>query len=497
MPLFKQDATYYAQEVKAGRLTASQLVDWALENIQALNPSLHAVAHVQAESARAQAQTHDQLWRQLSESERQELPAFFGVPILLKDLGQLQAGEPSYAGAQLMADYIANQTSYFVESIQALGFIVVGRTNVPEFGFKNISDAQFTGAVSYPGDLTRNAGGSSGGAAAALKAGMVPIVTASDGGGSIRIPASFCGLIGLKPSRGRVPVGPDGYRGWQGASVHFALTKSVRDTWTLLEGLQVEQWAAPYMVPRLSPGPLTLPQRPLRIAYLLDSPLTPQVRLDVANLLRQTVERLAGMGHELVPVDFPVDVIAAARDYTTMNAVETVAMMRGFEASLGRALTPDDMEPMTWGIYQAGLPWDAADYSQLLGRWDQLAADMENFFQDYDLLLTPGTNGPAPLHGSFAASAEMAQRLLNQEDLAKEARTDLIMERWQDSWAYTPWTFLQNLAGQPAIMLPLGKSSEGLPLGVQLWAGKGQERVLCQLAAAFEAAGVLETEIIE
>ncbi|MBF0934782.1 MAG: amidase, partial [Abiotrophia defectiva] len=347
MPLFKQDATYYAQEVKAGRLTASQLVDWALENIHALNPTLKAVAHVQAESARAQAQAHDQLWRQLSESERQELPAFFGVPILLKDLGQLQAGEPSYAGAQLMADYVANQTSYFVERIQALGFIVVGRTNVPEFGFKNISDAQFTGAVSYPGDLTRNAGGSSGGAAAALKAGMVPIVTASDGGGSIRIPASFCGLIGLKPSRGRVPVGPDGYRGWQGASVHFALTKSVRDTWTLLEGLQVEQWAAPYMVPRLSPGPLTLPQRPLRIAYLLDSPLTPQVRLDVANLLRQTVERLAGMGHELVPVDFPVDVIAAARDYTTMNAVETVAMMRGFEASLGRALTPDDMEPMT------------------------------------------------------------------------------------------------------------------------------------------------------
>ena len=259
----------------------------------------------------------------------------------------------------------------------------------------------------------------------------------------------------------------------------------------------MEQWAAPYMVPRLSPGPLTLPQRPLRIAYLLDSPLTPQVRLDVANLLRQTVERLAGMGHELVAVDFPVDVIAAARDYTTMNAVETVAMMRGFEASLGRALTPDDMEPMTWGIYQAGLPWDAADYSQLLGRWDQLAADLENFFQDYDLLLTPGTNGPAPLHGSFAASAEMAQRLLNQEGLAKEARSDLIMERWQDSWAYTPWTFLQNLAGQPAIMLPLGKSSEGLPLGVQLWAGKGQERVLCQLAAAFEAAGVLETEIIE
>ena len=151
MPLFKQDATYYAQEVKAGRLTASQLVDWALDNIQALNPSLHAVAHVQAESARAQAQAHDQVWRQLSESERQELPAFFGVPILLKDLGQLQAGEPSYAGAQLMADYVAKQTSYFVERIQALGFIVVGRTNVPEFGFKNISDAQFTGAVSYPG----------------------------------------------------------------------------------------------------------------------------------------------------------------------------------------------------------------------------------------------------------------------------------------------------------------------------------------------------------
>ena len=218
-----QDALGMANAVKAGQVSARELVEDAIARIERLNPSLQAVVNKQYDEALEKATTGPFVDK-----------VFGGVPILLKDLGQHQAGHLSTAGSRLFANYRPSQTDAFVQRLEGLGFIILGRTNTPEFGFKNISDSSLHGAVNLPRDPQRNAGGSSGGAAAAVAAGLVPLAAASDGGGSIRIPASFNGLIGLKPSRGRMPVGPSSYRGWQGASVHFAITRSIRDTQALL-----------------------------------------------------------------------------------------------------------------------------------------------------------------------------------------------------------------------------------------------------------------------
>lgn len=271
--LFEFDATHYAQKILSGEKTATELVKRAITNIETLNPTLNAVVVKDFDEARDKAAQYDDYLNTLDAKAKSELPPFYGVPILLKDLGQSQKGVPTMSGARLMDGHVASQTDNFTQRIEASGFIIVGRTNVAEFGFKNISDSKFTGRVNSPINANRNPGGSSGGAAAALKAGMVPIVTAGDGGGSIRIPASFNGLIGLKTSRGRIPVGPGGYRGWQGASVNFALTKSVRDTWKLLSWMQVEQLEAPFMIPSIVHESLMPLNRPLRIAYTMKSPI--------------------------------------------------------------------------------------------------------------------------------------------------------------------------------------------------------------------------------
>ncbi|MGV3060946.1 amidase family protein, partial [Streptococcus hyovaginalis] len=202
-----RDATDMAEAVNNRKVSAKELVLDTIDKVEGLNPDLNAITSTRFEKALMEAETRD-----FSDKP------FAGVPIFLKDLGQEQEGEPSTSGSILFKDYYARQSDYYVERLEALGFIVLGRTNTPEFGFKNISDSRLHGPVNLPDDPTRNAGGSSGGAAAVVASGISPVAAASDGGGSIRIPASFNGLIGLKPTRGRIPVGPGSYRGWQGAS---------------------------------------------------------------------------------------------------------------------------------------------------------------------------------------------------------------------------------------------------------------------------------------
>ena len=275
--LFEKDATFYAEKIRKREISVSEVVEAALDNIERLNPKLNAVVHVQAYEARAKATAFDYELIYLSAEECDKLPPFYGVPILLKDLGQSEAGQPDSSGAKLMNGLVAQESDNFVKKVLSSGFIVVGRTNVPEFGFKNETDSDMFNYARSPFSEKLNAGGSSGGAAAALKAGMVPIVTASDGGGSIRIPASFNGLIGLKPSRGRTPVGPGSYRGWQGASIHFALTKSVRDTWAMLKVMQTEQYNAPFVLPEIKNQILTPLTRPLKFAYSYVSPIGGEV----------------------------------------------------------------------------------------------------------------------------------------------------------------------------------------------------------------------------
>lgn len=273
-----KDATAMAQAIKQHKVSSQELVEQAIYKIEEQNVSVNAVVSKQYNEA-----------RQAAKYANASNAPFAGVPILLKDLGQNQKGQLSTSGSQLFKHYYAKQTDYLVQSFEKLGFIILGRTNTPEFGFKNISDSQLHGNVNLPFDHSRNAGGSSGGAAAAVSSGMVPIAGASDGGGSIRIPASFNGLIGLKPSRGRIPVGPSSYRGWQGASSHFALTKSVRDTKRLLYYLQSYQVESPFPLKKLSKESLFefSVSKPLKIAVLMDSPLKTKVSSEAKQLLKK------------------------------------------------------------------------------------------------------------------------------------------------------------------------------------------------------------------
>lgn len=495
--LFEQDALYYAKQIKTKEVTVTELVKRALKNIEMYDAQLNALSHVQTDEALKHASQLDVQIKSLSSAEMNALPPFLGVPILLKDLGQEEAGQPSTNGSSLMGEYISEHTSNFTQKVLDSGFIVVGRTNVPEFGFKNESDSDFTGSVSSPFDASLNAGGSSGGAAAALKAGIVPIVTASDGGGSIRIPASFNGLIGLKPTRGRTPVGPGSYRGWQGASIDFALTKSVRDTWAMLKTLQVEQFEAPFVLPRIEQIELKPLASKLKLAYSFDSPINQEVTDDAKNTVRIAVEKLKELGHDLEIAVSATDGIHAMESYYIVNGVETASMIDGMEQNMNSSISVNDMEPMSWGLYRSGLQITGVEYSQVLAFWDQLAAITETFFEEYDALILPSTNGPAFKHNHFKQTEEFIDKLKDIDSYSKEDQQALIWEMFQYSLAYTPFTQQQNLTGQPAISLPLYKTETGLPVGTQIWTRKGNEVLLLQIAKLFEDEGLLDTDIIK
>lgn len=477
------DASAMAQAVRAGEISPIELVEAAIAQADALNPALNAIVSERYALARQEARERD----------FSDLP-FAGVPIFIKDLGQDMAGLKSTSGSRLFKDYVAQKSITLVERLQALGFIILGNTNTPEFGFKNISDSSSNGIVNLPIDHARNAGGSSGGSAALVAAGVVPLAAASDGGGSIRIPASFNGLIGLKPSRGRIPAGPDTYRGWQGASVHFALTKSVGDTKALLYHLQDCQMESPFPLPLLSKEEVFETKvNGLKIALLSSDYKGQPLSDDLLEALAKTKESLVKLGHQVIEIDsLPLDMTAVMQDYYFMNAAETAAMFDGIASALGRSVTKDDMEVMTWAIYQAGQGLKAKDYSKVLTAWDRYSAQMHAFHEDFALLLTPTTFAKAPLHGQLTPDPELMAQLANAEIYSNKEQLQLVWDMFDKGLALNPYTPLANLTGQPAISLPLYSLEEKYPLGMQFMAAKGREDLLLALAQQFEDAGLLK-----
>ena len=479
----QKDALYYTELLRTKKVSPEELIVDAFKKIDRENPRYNAVVHTRREKALHEARTRD-FGNTL----------FGGVPILIKDLGQDLAGEPSTSGSQLLRNYVAPRTSHFIEAIEKAGFIVIGQTSTPEFGFKNITDAVIHGPTRNPFNRDHSPGGSSGGAAAAVASDMVAIATASDGGGSIRIPASFTGLVGLKPTRGRTPVGPGAYRGWQGASISFALTKTVRDTAMMLDALQTIQAAATFQTP-LFPGSHFQEQqsgkhRKFRIAYSLESPVKSVVSADAKQAVLQTVTVLEELGYEVEEKKPDIDGILLMEAYYAMNGAETDAMLRGFAAKLGRPLTADDMELVSWSLYQYGQTISGGDYSLALGLWDQAAATMDQFHESYDLLLQPTTAAGAPRIDHAFQSEELKERMRRADLLSAADRKEVVWTMFEESLGVTPFTQQANLTGQPAISLPVYRTDSGLPLGVQFTAPKGKEEWLLDIAAVLERAGM-------
>ena len=455
------DALGLAELVRKGETSADELLGEALARTESRNPALHAVNMVWADFARA--------------AVRAGLPEgpFRGVPFLLKDLHAQLAGMPLTFGSRLFASYVSESDSEITLRYRRAGLVIFGRTASPEFGLTATTESTLWGETRNPWNLARTSGGSSGGASAAVAAGILPAAHASDGGGSIRIPASCCGLFGLKPTRARVPSGPHQGEGWGGMSTAHAVTRSVRDSAALLDATQGPDAGAPYHAPE--------PERPylaevtrapgrLRIALQTDTfngaPTHPECR-DAALAAAKLCESL---GHHVEPVRLTVDAPALARATQTLIASNVQATTEDAAAALGRELGTDLVENITFFMVQGARAATAADYARATRTIHAAGRAVESFLARYDVLLTPTMAAPPVAIGELALS--------NAPSAEYIARIS----------AATGFTQLFNAAGQPAMSVPLAQSTDGLPLGVQFAARFGDEATLFRLAGQLEQA---------
>jgi amidase len=455
------DATAQAALVRSGEVSPKELVEAAIARIEALNPQLNAVIRTRFDQARAEAAG--------------DLPdgPFRGVPILLKDLGAHVAGEPTAHGVRAMHEVNRPSTSYLASSFREAGFVVLGRTNVPELGSTVTTEPAGFPPARNPWNPDHSTGGSSGGSAAAVASGMVAAAHANDGGGSIRIPASECGLVGLKPTRGRVSQGPEVGEGWAGGTIDGAVTRTVRDAAAILDALSTPRPGEPYYAPPL-PGPLRDevgrdPGR-LRIGFI-DGPGgvagyldDPECRAAVVS----TVSLLSSLGHEVeqsVPAAMYEEEFG--RRFPVIIAADTEKELREFEALLGRPLAEDELEPRNLVYRQWGATMSALDYLDARAWLASWSRRMAEWWTSYDVLVTPTVGAPPPPIGWFT------------EDPAAEGQRIV---------SYIPYTAQFNMTGQPAVSLPLHWSADGLPVGVQFVGAYGREDVLVRLAAQLEEA---------
>lgn len=474
------DAIGLAELVRSREVSPIDLLEAAYARLEEVNPQLNAVIRTYETEARQEA----------SMIRPGEQP-FAGVPLLLKDISQSLEGQILTSGSRLLKEHRALRSSNFVSRLREAGFIIIGHTNTPEFGLKNITEPRLHGPTRNPWNTNHSPGGSSGGAAAAVASGIVPIAGASDGGGSIRIPASFSGLFGLKPTRGRTPVGPGVGRQWQGASIDFALSRTVRDSAALLDTLQVIQPEAAFHAP-LFPGSyladLNYPhQRKLKIAYTTDSPVGTPVSEEAKQAVYKVVRWLEEQGHEVEEKLSPVNGVRLMENYYMMNSGEMAAMIASMEHVMGRELTADDMEIESWVLAEAGKKVSAAEFVHSLAEWDVAAAQMSTLFTRYDFYVTPVNAYPAPQIGELTPHKEQIEHLMRVSELDKLEQQQLIYEMFEPSLTYTPYTQLANLTGQPAMSVPVHMTPEGLPMGVQVMATKGREDWLLHLAGQLEA----------
>lgn len=479
--LVSADGLGLAEHVRNGDVTARELLEASIARIERLDPQVNAVTRPMFNEARSSV---DDL----------AAGAFTGVPFLLKDLNCDVAGVPTSRGNRTLNTIPAPHDNVLVERFKASGVSIHGKTNAPEFGLQAITEPELFGPTRNPWDLNRTPGGSSGGAAAAVAAGMVPLAAAGDGGGSTRIPASYCGLFGLKPSRGRMPLGPDFAEAWFGAAQPLVISRTVRDTAAMLDALHGLDVGAPYDAPHV-PTPyldsLDGDVAPLRIALSTRSPIGTAVDPENVEAAEKTARLLETFGHEIVTMDAPVDGHALAASYITMYFGDVASTMSEIEELLGRKATTDDAELGTLALAAIGRTVSAGEFAQALKHWGRVARQMGRFFEDVDLYLTPTTAAPPAKVGELTPTP--AERRQMSVALATRAwrmimKTGLIDEMVEKNLSRTPFTQLANVTGLPAISVPMHQHSDGMPCGAQLIGPYGREDRLLVIATQLERA---------
>jgi amidase len=457
------DAVGLATLVRSGELTPIEVTDAAIAAIEALDPVLNAIVLTDFERARTAARS--------SRRDR----ALSGVPFLVKDVGVFVDGWPTTMSSRFYADAAPRGDSEITRRWRDAGTIFLGKTNTPEFADEFVTEPALRGVTRNPWDPQRTVGGSSGGAAAAVASGMVPVASASDVGGSIRVPSACCGLFGLKPSRGLNPVGPHYEQPGAGLNCEHVLSRSVRDSAAFLDATAGPDPGAWYRVIKPVPsylGALSQPSGRLRVAVIATSPGSMPVDPEIAARLQDAARLLADLGHEIVPSAFPQPVHEAVNGegWTALWMADGAMAIRDRSEELGRPPGPGDIERLSQYIRERIETLSALDYLAVKRLAHRVNLAMLQAFSDFDLLVTPSTATLPPPVGSIAGNAP-----------------DFSFARWgQLSYAFAPFSELFNVTGQPAASLPLFQSASGLPIGIQLIGQQDRDHVVLQVAADLE-----------
>lgn len=474
------DGLGLAELIKKRVVTCEELLRAAIERIEQYNPKLNAVIHKMYDTASA--------------TIKATLPEgmFTGVPILLKDLLADYEGAPICFGSRYALNWISKNDSELVKRLKQSGVVILGKTNVPEFGLSPVTEPIAFGPTYNPWDLTRTAGGSSGGSAVAVASRMVPIAHAGDGGGSIRIPSAYCGVFGFKPSRGRTPTGPLNMRVWLGMVTEHAVSRSVRDSAAMLDALSGFEIGSQISQPKPKNSFLSQiehsPKR-LRIA-VIDQPFFPvMVDPEYKKALQSAAKLCKELGHDVESAVLPHNEEDVFFAFLTMMISETSAGLKKLTKAMGRNPKKNELEIPTAALCQMGDKLSALSYAHAIWVLDMAAAAIAAFYEKYDVILTPTMPFPAPKIGSLkiGISEKLFIKFLRffpyssiLEKLTKEASIK--------QFSFMAFTAMFNIGGQPAMSVPLYWDKQNMPIGIQFAGRINEDATLLQLARQLEMA---------
>jgi amidase len=453
------DAVALAGLVAKREVSARDLLDTAIARAEAVNPKINAIVHKQYERARATA-------------DKGTSGSLAGVPYLLKDLGAYDAGVPTRSGSSLYQDFVPDHDSAYTARCKRAGLVIMGRTSTPEFGISPNTEPRLFGSCRNPWNLAHSAGGSSGGAAASVAAGILPVAHATDGGGSIRIPAAQCGLFGLKPSRGRISFAPDAGEGWGGMSTAHVVSRSVRDSAALLDATAGSEPGDPYTAPppeRPFAEELGRPPARLKIALMRKDHRGNQIHPECLKAVETAAKLCESLGHvveEASPDLNLADLRPAAQILSATNTARNLALRW---KALDRAPDPKDVEAVTWAVYNRGLGATGVAYADAIAAIHMAGRKLAAFLARYDVILSTTLPAPPPKLGWFDQNGDV----------------EVFTKRVTEYLSVTP---LHNMTGTPAMTVPLHWTADGLPVGVHFAGRYAEEATLLRLAAQLELA---------
>ena len=477
------DALGLAELVRRRQVTPGELVDAAIARAERVNPRVGAIVTPLYDDARRAAAAEGRVG------------PLAGVPFLVKDLDADIAGAPAMAGSRFLAGHKAEHDATIVARFRNAGLIPIGRTATPELGLLPVTEPEAHGPTHNPWNPERTAGGSSGGSAAAVAAGIVPAAHGNDGGGSLRIPSSCCGLFGLKPTRGRTPAGPDRAQHWNGYAISGVITRSVRDSAALLDAIAGPEPTSPYWAPppaRAYADEVGARPGRLRIALAKRPQVTTAaLHPDCAAAVDDAARLLAELGHEIEEADPALDAEAVARDFFTLVCVETAALLALATERMGRRARRGEIESATAITALLGRQRSALEAALARERLEAVGRSMADLFGRYDLMLTPALATPPPLLGAIKPSGLEAfgQELLLRLHLGVLLRIPGVIDASvRRVFSFIPYSPVANVTGLPAMSVPLAWNSQGLPIGSQLVGRLGDEATLFRVAAQLEEA---------